>query len=204
MSMLFTLLSPVSPFLVSVTIYVSIRMIGALPQGHNRKSISRRQWWPWTRRFHHLRRSDEAPRRRWHAATSDQLSEISSWLQIKGRKESAPPLSCVKFCTLHLKTCYCSSLPLHCATATTVQMEAPVPEIMDTTSCYFHRHDINEPKCWCTPIKVLVFTQNNTVWTFVDLRTSKLVLIRSANSTAYFYLLGRDFVWSGRALLTLS
>jgi hypothetical protein len=51
-------------------------------------------------------------------------------LEMKGRKISERPLSCVTFCTLTSKICY--HLPLHRATITAAQMTSPVPEIMDT------------------------------------------------------------------------
>jgi hypothetical protein len=53
-------------------------------------------------------------------------------LQIKGRKKSARPPSCVKFCTLTPKICWYCHLPLHRATTTAVQMTASDPEIIDT------------------------------------------------------------------------
>jgi hypothetical protein len=62
--------------------------------------------------------------------------EIASRLQIKGRKKSARPPSCVKYCTLTSKICQYHHLPLNRATITAVQMAAPDPEIMDTHSIF--------------------------------------------------------------------
>jgi hypothetical protein len=53
-------------------------------------------------------------------------------LQIKGLKISAPPPSCVKFCTLTPKIHYYYHPPLCRATMTAVQLATPVPEIIDT------------------------------------------------------------------------
>jgi hypothetical protein len=52
-------------------------------------------------------------------------------LHIEGRKKSACPPSCVKFCTLTPKIFQYYHLPLHCATTAAVQMAAPVSEIID-------------------------------------------------------------------------
>jgi hypothetical protein len=60
-------------------------------------------------------------------------------LQIKGRKKSARPPSCVKFSALTPKTCYYYDLPLHRATTTVVQMAALVREIMDNSVFMNHR-----------------------------------------------------------------
>jgi hypothetical protein len=55
-------------------------------------------------------------------------------LQIKGRKKSARPTSCVKFCTPTPKIRHDYHLPLQHANTTAAQMAAPVPEIMDIPS----------------------------------------------------------------------
>jgi hypothetical protein len=81
--------SPVSPSSVSVNLDFSIGRIVALSQGHNRKSSSPHQLCLGTRRLH-SRRSEETPRRRWHAAASGlSRNRIRSdaRLQIKGCKK---------------------------------------------------------------------------------------------------------------------
>jgi hypothetical protein len=55
-------------------------------------------------------------------------------LQIKGRKESAHPPSCVKFCISTPKICWYYHLRLHSTATTVVHMAAPIPEIMDILS----------------------------------------------------------------------
>jgi hypothetical protein len=56
-------------------------------------------------------------------------------LQIKGRKESAHPISCLKFYTLTPKIRQYYHEPLHSATTTVVQMASRDSEIMDTSTC---------------------------------------------------------------------
>jgi hypothetical protein len=68
-------------------------------------------------------------------AVSDQLSEITSpRLHIEGRKNSEYPPSFVKLCTLTPNIGWYYHLPLHRVSRITVQMAAPVPEIMDIAS----------------------------------------------------------------------
>jgi hypothetical protein len=55
-------------------------------------------------------------------------------LQIKGRKRSARPPNCMKFCTLTPKICWYYHVSLHRVAVTAVQMAAPVPEIIDTSN----------------------------------------------------------------------
>ena len=47
--------SPVWPFSALVTWGFSNGRIVTLSQSHNRKPSSHRQWWPWTRKYHHWR-----------------------------------------------------------------------------------------------------------------------------------------------------
>jgi hypothetical protein len=55
-----------------------------------------------------------------------------TWLQIIGRRRSACPPRCMKFCILTPKICYYYGVPLHHATTTAEQMAAPLTEIIDS------------------------------------------------------------------------
>jgi hypothetical protein len=61
-----------------------------------------------------------------------------AWLQIKGHKKLPRPPSFVKFSTLTPKVCWYCTLPLHRATATALQMAAPIQEIMNIPSYKLH------------------------------------------------------------------